>query len=168
MSTFAIVPERSTIIVAARSSTGPINWQATEPKGQITLGVVDGAIDLSDAPAARIEVPVARLTSGNAVYDAELLRRIDARRYPLVTVTLAQAGQVGADGRYAVAGLVDLHGVTRSVDGVIAAELTGERLVVTGEKVIDIRDFDIPAPHMLLLKIYPTVRIHLVLEARPA
>lgn len=168
MATFEITPERSTIIVAARSSTGPINWQATEPTGQITLPLIDGAIDLSLAASARIEMPVARLTSGNAIYDAELLRRIDARRFPLVTVTLSEGRHVGDDGRYAVDGLVDLHGVTRSVDGVIAVELTGERLVVTGEKVLDIRDFDLPAPHMLLLKIYPTVRVHLMLEARLA
>lgn len=168
MVAFTIVPERSTVIVAARSSTGPINWQATEPQGEITCEVVDGAIDLSRPHAARVQIPVDRLTSGNAVYDAELRRRIDARLYPVAVVALHQASSVGTDGRYEVTGTVDLHGVTRTVEGVVSAELAGERLVVTGEKVLDIRDFDIPAPHMLLLKIYPTVRVHLVLEARPA
>ncbi len=168
MTTFVVVPERSTVIIAARSSAGPINWQATEPKGEIICEVVDGAIDLSQAPTGRLQVQVDRLTSGNSLYDAELLRRIDARRFPFTTVTLERTAEVGTDGRFEVVGSMELHGVTRPVDGVIAAELDGERLVVTGEKVVDIRDFDIPAPHMLLLNIYPTVRVHLVLEARPA
>lgn len=165
---FAIVPDRSTIIVAARSSAGPINWLGTEPDGHVSCAVADGAIDLAEPPTGQIQIRVERLTSGNSVYDAELRRRIDARRFPVTTVTLESAGLMGADGRYRVQGRVDLHGVTRAIDGVITAELDGERLIVSGEKVLDIRDFDIPAPHMLLLNIYPTVRVHLVLEARPA
>jgi hypothetical protein len=168
MASFVIVPERSTLIVAARTSTGPINWQATEPVGEITCAVHDGRIDLAEAPEARIEVLVERLTSGNAVYDAELHRRIDSRRFPTTTVTLDEAEAVGTDGRYAVSGRVDLHGITRPTTGVVTVELDGDRMIATGEKVLDIRDFDIPAPHMLLLKIYPTVRVHLVLEARLA
>ncbi len=168
MTTFAIVPERSTVIVAARSSAGPINWQATEPEGHVECALADGAIDLSEPPSGEIRVAVARLTSGNALYDAELQRRIDARRFPTTTVRLDSAALAGTDGRFDVAGRVDLHGVSRLVDGTIRVELDGERLIITGEKVLDIRDFDIPTPHMLLLNIYPTVRVHLVLEARPA
>ncbi|MEO7430035.1 MAG: YceI family protein [Acidimicrobiales bacterium] len=168
MTSFVIVPERSTVIIAARSSVGPINWHGTEPEGQITCEVLDGAIDLSHAPTGHIAMRVERLSSGNSVYDAELLRRIDARRFPVTTVTLDRAAEVGTDGRFEVVGRMDLHGVSRPVDGVIAVELEEGRLLVTGEKVLDIRDFDIPAPHMLLLNIYPTVRVHLVLEARPA
>jgi polyisoprenoid-binding protein YceI len=166
--TYAIVPERSTVIVAARSSAGPINWQATEPAGHIVCEVVDGAIDLSQSPTAMIEVQVERLTSGNSVYDAELHRRIDSRRFPTTRVRLEEASPVGADGRYNVMGQVDLHGISRPAEGVVTVDVADGHLIVTGEKVLDIRDFDIPAPHMLLLKIYPTVRVHIVLVARPA
>jgi hypothetical protein len=40
-----------------------------------------------------------------------------------------------------------------------------QRLVVSGEKVIDIRDFQLAAPTMLMLRIYPDVRVFLHLEA---
>ena len=39
------------------------------------------------------------------------------------------------------------------------------RLVVTGEQVFDIRDFDVPSPTVLMLRIYPDVRVHLHVEA---
>ena len=39
---------------------------------------------------------------------------------------------------------------------------------MVGENVFDIRDFDVVAPNVLMLRIYPDVRIELQLEARPA
>ncbi len=43
--------------------------------------------------------------------------------------------------------------------------LHDKRIVVSGEQVIDIRKFEIAAPTMLMLKIYPDVRVFLHLEA---
>ena len=40
-----------------------------------------------------------------------------------------------------------------------------ERLVVTGDHVFDIRDFDIVSPTVLMLRIYPDVRVRLHVEA---
>ena len=39
------------------------------------------------------------------------------------------------------------------------------RLSVTGEQVVDIRDFDIISPSVLMLRIYPDVVVKLYLEA---
>ncbi len=36
---------------------------------------------------------------------------------------------------------------------------------MTGEQVFDIRDFDVPSPTVLMLRIYPDVRVHLHVEA---
>ena len=41
-----------------------------------------------EAASAHLEIPVAALRSGNGLYDAELLRRIDAARYPVATLDL--------------------------------------------------------------------------------
>ena len=62
-------------------------------------------------PAARLEVPVQRLTCGNGLYDAELLRRIDARLFPRAVIELRDASPVGATGRYHVEGVLTFHGV---------------------------------------------------------
>lgn len=128
---FVTVPDRSTVVLAARSSVGPINCSATGLEGEVTCAAVRGS------PC-----------------------------FPSTTVTLVGARSVGAAGRVEVVATLDFHWVKRTIEGVVSAKvLDGERLVITGEKVIDIRDFDIPSPHTLLLRIYPTVRVHLFLEA---
>ena len=46
-------------------------------------------------PTAHLEIEVEQLRSGNSLYDAELLRRIDARRHPTVTLDLRACTPVG-------------------------------------------------------------------------
>jgi hypothetical protein len=41
------------------------------------------------------------------------------------------------------------------------------QLVVSGEQVFDIRDFDIASPTVLMLRIYPDVLVQLQVEAEP-
>ena len=38
---------------------------------------------------------------------------------------------------------------------------------MTGEEVVDIRDFGIASPTVLMLRIYPDVRVRLHVEAEP-
>ena len=118
--------------------------------------------------AGQIDIDVAGLRSGNGLYDAELLRRIDARRFPTATVELRRLRRQRAR-RPVPPGRAPLtfHGVTEtgargrsSVEGAL-----GDRLVITGEQVFDIRDFAIPSPTVLMLRIYPDVRVRLQAEA---
>jgi hypothetical protein len=46
--------------------------------------------------------------------------------------------------------------------------LSGDRLVISGEQVFDIRDFAVPSPTMLMLRIFPDVRVRLQAEAARA
>jgi len=39
------------------------------------------------------------------------------------------------------------------------------KLVVTGEQAFDIRDFGVASPSVLMLRIYPDVKVHLHVEA---
>ena len=152
------------VTIEARSSVGPITWEATGTEGWVDAELIDGAIDTSAAPSARLELPVRNLQSGNTLYDAELMRRIDARRFPTTLVVLTQAD--GVEDRYQIAGDVTFHGVTRPMRGSVVAhvEPSGE-LRVTGEQTFDIRDFRVPSPTILMLKIFPDVRVRLRLEA---
>ena len=127
------------------------------------------------APSAHLEIAVTDLRSGNGLYDAELLRRIDARRYPIVTLDLRDCTPVGtpASRPYHVRGEITFHGSTRPIEGSVGVALTPDgRLVVSGEQVFDIRDFDVAVPTVLMLRIYPDVVVQLQVEAelrrRPA
>ena len=42
---------------------------------------------------------------------------------------------------------------------------SNDRIVISGEQVFDIRDFALPSPTMLMLRIFPDVRVRLYAEA---
>lgn len=166
--TYRVNPAGSTIVVQARTSVGPVAYQVAGVEGEVTLTRhPDGHVD-TDAPVSgHVELEVAHLTSGNRVYDGELLRRIDARRHPRSRVEYIEGRHI-ANGGYSVTGAVEFHGRRVVVNGDLRLEFRDDdSLLVTGEHSLDIRDFDIPPPTMLMLKIYPDVRVVLVLEARP-
>ena len=175
---FEVRSDRSSLTVEARSSVGPIAFSATSLDGWIDVELHDGLIAKDTMPAAQLEVRVTELTSGNAIYDGELLRRVDARRYPVVTVELTSLQHMGEGNCYAVDGDVTLHGITQRVGGVITAtaherlrrsfkrpEQIERTMIVAGTQVFDISRFDMAVPTMPLFKIYPEVRLRLHLEA---
>ena len=154
------------MLIEARSNVGPIAFGSTDLEGYIELTVDERAIDVDVAPTARLAVPLGSLRSGNALYDAELLRRIDARTFPETVVELAAAARIGSTDRYQVTGDLTFHGITKQLSGTVAATLTNDgRIAIVGEHVFDIRDFDVAAPTVLMLRIYPDVRVQLQLEA---
>jgi polyisoprenoid-binding protein YceI len=168
-SRFEVASGRSAVLIEARSTVGAIAFGTTTVEGYLEVSVRDGSIDLDgDAPAGQLELEMSTLRSGNSLYDAELLRRIDARQYPMTRVELSGAERVGRSDRYQLDGDLTFHGVTRRISGTVAVEIDGDEcLRVTGEHVFDIRDFEVPAPSVLMLRIYPDVRVELQLEATP-
>lgn len=163
---FEVVPERSAVLIRARSTVGPIEFGTTGVSGTVRVSLQQSRIVATDAITARLEVQVGTLTSGNKLYDAELLRRVDARMYPIAVVDLDGASPLGSDDRFEVQGRLTFHGVTRELTGVVSVSTPSpNKLTVSGDDVIDIRDFEITSPTVLMLKIYPDVRVYLQLEA---
>lgn len=163
---FRIVPEESLVAIYARSNVGPIRWEGTTLQGGFEAAVGGSSFDLSFQPVGRMELALEKLTSGNSVYDAELMRRLDARRYPVTVAELRFLDSMGAFNRYQAQGELTLHGVTREINGTLAVEFDGDGTInVFGEKVVDIRDFGIPSPTLLMLKIYPDVRVRMKIVA---
>lgn len=156
--------DRSAVLIHVRSNVGPIQFATTDVKGSAQLAIVDGVVDLALQSAARLELDLNDLRSGNLLYDAELLRRVDADRYPRVSVELTGGSAAGGD-RFLLTGALSFHGETRTVEGSVVASVQGERLVVDGEQTLDIRDFNVPTPSLLMLRIYPDVRVQFHVEA---
>lgn len=169
MQRFDIDPVRSTIVVEARSSVGPIVWEAADPRGEFTLALDEGRVEPGTAPAGWLELPLDSLSSGNRVYDAELQRRVDADRHPVARLEVVRVSTGRAAGSFHVGARLEFHGVSREIAGDVEVErLDDGRVVVTGEQMVDIRDFGLPAPTMLMLKVYPDVRVHLVVAGEPS
>jgi polyisoprenoid-binding protein YceI len=129
----------------------------------VEVEVADGA--LRGLTGGRIEVPVRSLRSGNPVEDAELQRRIDARRFPSIVGEMRKVTALGDDGRFRVEGDLSFHGVTRAIDGKLLVRREGDRLQVEGEQVFDVRDFGIKPPRILMLRVEPEVRVEIRLVA---
>jgi len=163
---FRFLPRQSAVVIKARSNVGPIAFVTGSISGEIAFQVSNGDVVLDDNVTARLEIPLGTLTSGNVLYDAEILRRVDARRFPLAIVELTSLSRIGQTNDYELGGSVTVHGVTREIEGAVTAEFpTPATVVVTGEQVVDIREFELGVPSTFMLKIYPDVGIEMHLEA---
>lgn len=163
---FHVRPDQAGVVLIARSSAGPITFGTAGIEGSIEAEMAGESILTESPPTASLEVPVSNFTSGNHFYDGELLRRIDARRYPAAKIQLSRAVAVGQTGRYHVAGEMTFHGVTQPLEGMVEITFpTPGTIVIQGRQVLDMRHFGITPPAVAMLKIYPDVRVELHLEA---
>lgn len=161
---YDVQPDLSAVLIQARSNVGPIELASTAISGHAEATLTDGALDIDRPPTASIGIPVISLSSGNARYDREIHRRLDAQRYPQIAAELAAARLAGSSG-LAVTGRLTIHGMTVTMGGNIDIEFVDqERLRVVGEQLIDIRDFSISLPATLMLRIYPEVIVRFRIE----
>jgi PadR family transcriptional regulator, regulatory protein PadR len=163
---FHLIPSRSVVLIEVRSNVGPLSFGAIGVAGSVRMAILEGGFDTAIPSSGHLEIDLSGLSSGNSLYDAELLRRIDARRFPTATVQLTKCLPSALDSHYRVAGELAFHGMSRPAYGTVSVETISERsIAITGEQVFDIRDFDIPSPTVLMLRIYPDVRVRLHAEA---
>ncbi|HWC36242.1 MAG TPA: YceI family protein [Mycobacteriales bacterium] len=162
---FEVDPSASVMLVEARSTVGPIEFATAELSGVGEVAVDEhGGVHFDDAPQAVFQVRVESLTSGNALYDAEMRRRLDARRYPTITVRLLSAHAVGR--RWMLETEVSVHRSSRVMRCTADVEAVGADLIrVSGSHVVDMRDFSISVPSVLMLRIYPDVTVRCRVDA---
>lgn len=165
---FRVDPDASAVLVEARSNVGLVSFGTTELEGLIEGRTVGQRLDTTAVCRATLAVPLASLTSGNAVYDAELQHRLAVQRYPRVQLTLDRAAPLSGDDHH-VSGRVTLHGVTAELEGDVRITLPDpDTVLVQGTSVVDVRDFQISLPSVLMLRLYPDVTVSLQLVARRA
>jgi polyisoprenoid-binding protein YceI len=165
---FTVDTERSSVAIEARSSVHPIRGETNGVEGTIEVTVDGDEVVLSPPPEARIELPVGRLSSGNRIYDNEMQRRIEARRFPTIVGELGTVTPGEGRGSFHVAGALHFHGQASQVEADVTAEVGPRRLVADWEQVIDIRDFGVDPPRILLLRVYPEVTVTVHIEADAA
>ena len=103
MPVYRIAPERSQVWIEARSSLHPIHGEGRGLEGSIEAELIDGRLDLNGVPKISLQLPVESLKSGKSMEDAEMMRRIDARRYPTIRGEVVEIKQ-SPGGRYQVRG----------------------------------------------------------------
>jgi DNA-binding PadR family transcriptional regulator len=166
MSRFVLDPERSAVLIDARSTVGPICFSSTGVTGSLYASMGDGGVNTEIPPSGGLTIDMTGLRSGNKLYDAELHRRINSRRFPTAKVELKECAPSAPGWRYLLRGELTFHGITRRTEGTVRVEAASEdRIVISGEQAFDIRDFGLPSPTMLMLRIFPDVRVRLYAEA---
>ena len=166
MRRFVLDPKRSAVLIDARSTVGPICFGSTGVTGSLHAVMGDGGLSTETPPSGWLSIDMTGLSSGNKLYDAELHRRINSRRYPTAKVELKDCTPSAPGWRYRLRGELTFHGITRRAEGTVRVEAASDdRIVISGEQVFDIRDFALPSPTMLMLRIFPDVRVRLYAEA---
>jgi DNA-binding PadR family transcriptional regulator len=167
VSHFVIDPERSAVLVDVRSTVGPISFGTIGVEGSLFIALVEGVVNTDVAPTGWLTVEVTALSSGNKLYDAELQRRINSRRFPTARIELGDCTPSMPRSRYRLRGELTFHGISRVVEGTVCVEShSDDRIVISGEQVFDMRDFAVPSPTMLMLRFFPDVRVRLQAEAQ--
>jgi polyisoprenoid-binding protein YceI len=159
--TFRIVPQRSKVVIDARSNVHPIHSGADGLEGDVVLEFDGaGAVDTSASHSGRLRLPVDRLRSGNRLEERELQRRLDARRFPTIEGELETLEAVGEDGTYRVRGSVSFRGVERSCEDEMTIHLLDSKTVqLKGKSRFDIRQFGMEPPRILVLRVEPEVEV---------
>jgi polyisoprenoid-binding protein YceI len=156
---------RSYLQVSGRSSLHPIDTETRGITGWFEASLSDdGAIDLAAPVTGELELAVDRLTSGNHLYDRELRRRINAKRYPTIGARLVGVETSAEHGSYLVTGEVTFHGRTLAFGHDMSIRFERDEVTLSGADVFDIRKFGMEPPSMLMIRVYPEISVRLELR----
>lgn len=166
MSRYRVVAAESPVQIDARSSMHPIHAITRELSGDIEVTLdAQGWPDLTKPYSATLSLPVESIRSGNNLQDREMRRRLDSRRNPTIEVSVAEAQPAATGGRYRATARIAANGQAQSVTGEVRMRSEGDRIVIEGEQVIDMRSFGVEPPRLLILKVEPEVTVHVHVTA---
>jgi polyisoprenoid-binding protein YceI len=163
---YRIDADRSNVWIDAKSSLHGIHSETHGLEGTFEAEMLGGRINPAVPPRGHLELSVNRLSSGNPLYDSEMRRRIDARKYPIISGVLTGIRETAQDGRYLVAGDVTFRGVTKPYEDSMTLDWPDEQTIrLEGQHVFDIRDFGMNPPRILTLRVYPEVTVRVLIVA---
>jgi polyisoprenoid-binding protein YceI len=162
---FAVNTAQSTVKVGLRVNLHPSHIDANALSGFIECEVDDHGTPRLDQPYhAELTLPVDAIKSGNGIQDREMRRRFDASRYPVITAVVTHGEALDGDGRYRATAQLTMHGVTKDITGDLTLTVSGTTMTVDGQQVINVKDFGIDPPRLIILKVEPDVdlQVHIV------
>lgn len=168
MTLYRVVPQQSPVEIEGKSTVHGVHARSQALSGVLEVTLGENGWPRLDAPySAKLTLPVESIRSDSSLQDREMYRRLDVRRHPNVEVEVVKAEALDSPGRYRATARVTVAGTTRELTGDVALSVEDGRLVVQGEQELDIRDFGIEPPRLLLLKVDPHVRVKVQVTAVP-
>jgi polyisoprenoid-binding protein YceI len=164
---FRVNTSQSTVKVGLRVNLHPSHIDANALSGVIECELDDQGKPRLDQPySAELTLPVDAIKSGNGLQDRELRRRFDASHHPTITARVTKGEALSGDGRYRAGAQLTMHGQTREISGDIQLSVVGTTMTIDGQQVINVKDFGIDPPRLIILKVEPDVdlQVHIVAE----
>jgi polyisoprenoid-binding protein YceI len=145
----------------------PVHGQARSLAGYVEAEVnPDGSVSAPQAVKMHVEFPVEQLRSGNSLQDAQMWKMIDSKRFPLVSADLKDLQPTATPNKYTATGAVTLAGRSRTYTGELTFAAGSDSIAVDGNLDVDIRDFGLKPPNLLIIKVEPVVKVSLHLVAK--
>jgi polyisoprenoid-binding protein YceI len=164
---YAVSAAESALTADARTTLHAVRATVSGLTGYVaTAWDAGGSLALEPPPVMHVEFPIDQVRSGNALQDREMRKLVDANRFPKVAADLRSLEPLSAPNRYKASGEITLVGRSRGYSGEFTIVRDGESVIVDGEIGMDIRDFGLKPPSLLMLKVDPSLRIRLRLVAR--
>jgi polyisoprenoid-binding protein YceI len=164
---FRVNTAQSTVKVGLRVNLHPSHINADALAGFVECEVDDQGKPRLDQPyRAELTLPVDAIKSGNSIQDREMRRRFDVSRYPTITATVTHGEALEGEGRYRAAAQLTMHGQTREITGDVQLGVNGTTMSIDGQQVINVKEFGIDPPRLIILKVEPDVdlQVHIVAE----
>ncbi|MFN8036867.1 MAG: YceI family protein [Acidimicrobiia bacterium] len=164
---YELVPERSQVWIEGSSSVHPVHATTTGLAGWIEVDLTATGLAAKSDASGHVEIPVQQLRSGNPLVDRETRRRVDAKKYPLISGDVT--GVDGVDrGVLHLRGVIHFRGESCDVEGDLTVGRDGDGLILEGEQTFDVRDWGLQPPKLLMLTVHPDVTVRIRCEARPS
>ena len=157
-------PARSSVDIAVKATVG--SFVAHLRDFEASMEISPGP---AEATAAAFRFRFSSISTGNAQRDRDMNDWQQSDRYPTAVFTLTSLERTAGGGTIAH-GMLLLHGVGRPLSFPVSLQLGPDSIAVTGDLVIDTRDFALPVIRkFVVLKVDPVVRVHFHIQGgRPS
>jgi polyisoprenoid-binding protein YceI len=164
---FRVNTAQSTVKVGLRVNLHPSHINANALSGTIDCEVDEQGNPRLDQPySAALTLPVEAIKSGNGLQDREMRRRFDVSKYPTISATVTHGETLPGKGKYRATAKLTMHGITKEIAGDIQLSVDGTTMTIDGQQVINVKEFGIDPPRLIILKVEPDVdlQVHIVAE----
>jgi polyisoprenoid-binding protein YceI len=120
-----------------------------------------------------VSIDAASLETGNSDRDADMRKDfLEVERFPTielkaVEVLMSRPTASGGNWDVVLQAQLTVHGTTRAVKVPVTVNLADERLTVHGQVRLDMRDYNIRVPRLLLVPMKSEVLVGFAVVARP-
>ncbi len=130
------------------------NWDATNEN-------ISGLIELSDNQISKIGViaKVKDFKSGNSSLDSNSFRVLDALRIPNIVFRSLEI--IDSLNVINVSGTISFHGIEKDLNVLLDKSTENDNITLTGKFTINLSDFNVERPSLLLQKINNEIEVQI-------